>query len=1004
MFGFKGKLKELEDSLLQTEKDRTNLQVQIKESQKILAIEEKELTEATYRLKQDEAHLAVCREKAANHAKTITACKDDYLVEVTRLSHAHFVSELTQQQVFTSGKLGDLPPFFSADWSDSRWQAWEHGVTSLSSRIAIGRWVEKQRHPKVPQLCVPAFAPFVGQHKTLFIDEARHPDISLGLFQHLVLTTALMLPAQCRHTLIDPPGQGRAFPMSRSMPDVRQISTDFIKELEDILADSSRIIQTYIDDETPSLDRLNPTLRSNEKFEFIFAANFPEGYDARTIEALQQVSRNGPIAGKYLFIHFNGKPMPRETALSGFESLYDIFESIPVDSPRDYEFNVALAPGSEQQKPVLDGLRLALPPLSNIDFATVCPDRSDWWTHSVTERIEANVGTTGVSDHLGLWFGTSSDGRHCSHGMLAAMPGSGKSNLYHVLICSLAARYSPRDLSFYLIDGKDGVEFQPYKSLPHARVVSLHSTPEMSRSILNELLAEKERRNQVFAQHKVEGLTDYLIKGSPAGRLPRIVLFVDEYQELFEDDKDGIGSNQILQLAQQGRNVGIHMFLGSQRFDVQGMMHQTAVFGNLHLRVAMKMALSDVQALTEFGRVGKQLIGTCDLPGKVVVNDEGGDDAANQLGKIAFLSGDERRAHVNALNDMAATALELNSSDRTIVFNGSEQPDFAFNVQVQRILGCPEEPTGEQWEKFARSAEHEAGLGDQQWFSGERPCVIWLGQEFNVHGQAKATFRLNPMENLMLVAESNIARYGLLEAAMASIAINQVKAEITVLDFSLPNTPWSGVLTDATDTFGVVNKIRLIKDEINAVAALQALAEEVEKRREAPHRDHKRHFVLIGDIDRCVSLHSKRVSAFEKDLSPGGNALTKIALEGSALGIHLVLAVAVYKPLLQIIEEHLVEQFRYRVVMQMGDDDGYTLTKSQMATTLQSHGAKPLVAALYDNLTSRLTRFKPYSIGEQSDLGDRAEESEDAVMPFEEQLSQVAAKLKQWRADDAKHG
>ena len=163
-------------------------------------------------------------------------------------------------------------------------------------------------------------------------------------------------------------------------------------------------------------------------------------------------------------------------------------------------------------------------------------------------------------------------------------------------------------------DGKDGVEFKPYRHLPHAEVVSLHSSSELSRSVLQELVEEKERRNTIFSKAEVADLTAYRQKGQPLGVLPRILLLVDEYQELFEGDRDGIASEQLLQLTAQGRSAGIHMLLASQRFGAAGMMNQTAIFGNIHLRMAMQMTDSDRQALTEFGRRGKQLITTCDLP------------------------------------------------------------------------------------------------------------------------------------------------------------------------------------------------------------------------------------------------------------------------------------------------------------------------------------------------------------------------------------------------------
>ena len=52
--------------------------------------------------------------------------------------------------------------------------------------------------------------------------------------------------------------------------------------------------------------------------------------------------------------------------------------------------------------------------------------------------------------------------------------GSGKSSLFHALILSLCARYSPEEVELYLLDMKPGgVEFAAYRGLRHARFVAL---------------------------------------------------------------------------------------------------------------------------------------------------------------------------------------------------------------------------------------------------------------------------------------------------------------------------------------------------------------------------------------------------------------------------------------------------------------------------------------------------------------------------------------------------
>ena len=382
------------------------------------------------------------------------------------------------------------------------------------------------------------------------------------------------------------------------------------------------------------------------------------------------------------------------------------------------------------------------------------------------------------------------------------MTGAGKSNLYHSFISGLTVRYSPEELRLYLIDGKDGVEFQPYRILPHAEVVSLRSSPELSRSVLAELIAEKERRNEIFVRAGVNDITNYRAKGEPEGRLPRILLLVDEYQELFEGDKDGIASNFLLQLSQQGRSAGIHMLLGSQRFGAAGMLNQTGIFGNIHLLLAMKMKVADTQALSEFGRRGKALIATCDLPGKIVVNDQGGDDGANVTGKVAYLQLAELDQLLQSLTEKAAS-LPDESLPRRVVFNGKAQPSLIDNPYVARLLRHSDWMTSGELSELARQPVDSGGLGVVDWFAEENPRAVWLGQQFNVRGQALVIFRRRVSENALIIGGANAARYGMLAATLVSLAVNldPTKTKFAIFDRSISGSRWHGVLQSVAESF-----------------------------------------------------------------------------------------------------------------------------------------------------------------------------------------------------------
>jgi S-DNA-T family DNA segregation ATPase FtsK/SpoIIIE len=856
-----------------------------------------------------------------------------------------------------------------ASWNNERWQTWDASTAKEESFIRIGDLIETRTSGG---FSMPAYVPFIGQGKTVIIRSGGNTvGHGTALLQSLVVRTALMLPHQASYTLLDPAGSGIAFPMRRYLPLVQENTGDVRRDLDQVIVNIQRIIETYLDASTTSFERVPQEIRVNERFHFVFVADFPNQYDRRAIEALQSIGNTGPAAGTYLFIHYNHNyELPRDMSMGSFKNAF----YVDVESDRTFtDLNLRIradpAPSADLQARLFQKLKDAKPPerILNWDDLVGLPE-SEWWQEQSTKIVETPIGARGGVDELKIWFGVNNDNQPCAHGMLGAMTGSGKSNLYHVLICGLAARYSPEELRLYLIDGKDGVEFQPYRHLPHAEVVSLRSSPELSRSVLAELIAEKERRNTIFARVGVNDFTSYRAKGEPEGKLPRILLLVDEYQELFEGDKDGIASNYLLQLSQQGRSAGIHMLLASQRFGAAGMLNQTGIFGNLHLLMAMQMKAADVQALTEFGRRGKALIATCDLPGKIVINDKGGDDNANIAGKVAYLYPERRDEILQTLIEKA-NSLPDDSLPRRVVFNGKAQPSLIDNPYFASLLRHSTWPTAQEFEEFARREIETGGLGIVDWFSAEHPRVAWLGQEFNVRGQAAIVLRRRVSEHALVVGGANAARYGMLSALIASLGVNTKPADtqFVIFDRSTAGSQWSNVLQTVYESVllpaGFVAQFGREAPKIESI--LSTLISELDKRNnlgEEQMAHTSSIFVIMTELDGIEAMRRKGDSYGGMADSQLGEKLRRLYLEGSPLGIHLILSFAGVRPMANVIDERRgLINFRHRVALQMSEDESHTLARSRKASQLQIEGPTPICALYVDLENDRSVRFKPYS-------------------------------------------
>lgn len=893
----------------------------------------------------------------------------------------------------TSIENSNLKPPSTCGWDDNVWASWTFDTTLLTPEICTGCLVERRGGGSYG-FKIPVYIPFIGQNKTIIIVGKNHNIEECHLLlQSLLIRIALMLPHQCRLTLLDPVGHGQAFPMSQYLPSVREGTGDPRQDIEGTIQDMRRIIGTYLDASTPSFEKIPEVIRSSEGFEFIFAANFPRNYDRRSIEALQSLGTNGPNAGRYLVIHYNtNQELPRDISMADFENAYYInpFKGIGGYSASNLEFIPDKAPPPNMQKDLLDRLRASKPKEQILKWNEIVGlPENQWWINDSSTIIETPIGGRGASETLNLWFGINNhDRRPCAHGMLGAMTGAGKSNLYHVFILGLAIRYNPEELRLYLIDGKDGVEFQPYRQLPHVEVVSLRSAPQLSRSILTELIDEKERRNSLFTEVGVRDFSAYREKGQPKGKLARIILLVDEYQELFEGDKDGIASAQLLQLSQQGRSAGIHMLLASQRFGAAGMLNQTGIFGNIHLRIAMQMTLSDRQALNEFGREGKQLIETCNLPGKIVVNDQSGDDGANHLGKVAFIK-EEIDELIQKLNQKAIDDLPPESVPLTVIFDGKAQPNFIENPQIAFLLERPHRLTSEEWEAFARRPIHEGGLDIVDWFGAEHPNVMWLGQEYTVRGQAKIMLRRRIGEHVLVIGNTNTARYGMLTSMICSLAIKSEPKDVQffILDRSVPGTQWNQALKNTCNEVLIPANFKVEFHQRNQAAEMliETVSNKLEKRSKMDEDDLislPSIFLILTDIDRVDDL-IRKVSEFGKTTPPLGEKIKKILMTGPSLGIHIIASFSDIGTMKAIFDERRdLEHFRHRIALEMSEDDSFTFVRNRAASQLQLDGPLPISSLYVDIQKNILTRFKPYST--------------ESTIDFVEQLKQIGNQLKEW--------
>ncbi len=187
------------------------------------------------------------------------------------------------------------------------------------------------------------------------------------------------------------------------------------------------------------------------------------------------------------------------------------------------------------------------------------------------------------------------------HALVGGPSGSGKTNLLLTMISSLAVRYSPQEVEFYLLDFKEGVSFAQFAPgqrdrtwLPHARLVGVNINTDREFGLaLLQFLADEMRRRAAAAKAREVTKLEELRELDPDGEWPRIVAVIDEFQYLF-NERDAVtrqATTLLEDVARRGRSQGIHLVLASQDTSgIEAFWGRPAIFEQFVLRIALPRA------------------------------------------------------------------------------------------------------------------------------------------------------------------------------------------------------------------------------------------------------------------------------------------------------------------------------------------------------------------------------------------------------------------------------
>jgi hypothetical protein len=413
--------------------------------------------------------------------------------------------------------------------------------------------------------------------------------------------------------------------------------------------------------------------------------------------------------------------------------------------------------------------RLAGRPLPDRTALTFAELHESVPTGSSAASVETPIGRSGT-DTVSIRLGDDP-----VHGLVAGIAGSGKSNLLRALVYGLARRYEAQELQLYLLDFKEGVEFQEFAPthgdptfLPHAAVVSVNSSREFGLEVLRHLNAVVSERYALFSGAGVAKLAG-LRERRPALMLPRVVLVVDEFQRMFDVD-DALSSaavDELVNIAKQGRAAGVHVVLATQSIADVGAgtavgLRLDGVFKNAALRIGMR--LSEAESRQLFGSATNTEAATIHESGVAIVNAAAGAEDFNERTTVAYVSaeaaGAERRHAVTR-----TTAGRM--PPRT--FDGSKGADAAANRSLRAVVRG--RGSGDLWRCWPGQALR-IGADDPKLVEG-------------IH----TSFGRDPRRNIAVIGAGLVNALAIVQWSVVGLAAVRSDARFALVDLLRPEDP-----------------------------------------------------------------------------------------------------------------------------------------------------------------------------------------------------------------------
>ena len=852
------------------------------------------------------------------------------------------------------------------DWEQIKWDDWQHPVEPVPV-LRFGHYTlpladldkglpqDKRLSVPQPEYSLPAVLSFPECPSLLIKAEDELRDSAIRILQNTMLRMlTAMPPGKVRYTIIDPTGLGQNFSAFMHLADYdeRLVSnriwtegTHINQRLLDLTQHMEDVIQKYLRNEFKSIQEYNQHAGEvAEPFHILVIANFPSNFSDESARRLVSIASSGARCGVYTLISCDTKMnLPRNFDLGDLEANSLTLQSVKhafrvedeslgnlpleIDSPpADEVFTAAVKAVGKHAK---DFNRVEVP------FASVAPPPNERWCSDSREGLEVAIGRAGATklQKLQLGQGTS------QHVLVAGKTGSGKSTLLHALITNTALHYGFKEVHFYLIDFKKGVEFQPYATfrLPQARVIAIESEREFGMSVLERLDRELQQRGDMFRSAGVQDLKGF--RDAQADQLmPRILLVIDEFQEFFvKDDKIAQDASLLLdRLVRQGRAFGIHVILGSQTLAGAYSLARSTL-GQMAVRIALQCSEADSHLILSEENSAARLLSR---PGDAIYNNANGLFEGNHPFQVVWLSDHERETYLRQIEELAQA--ENIHAPPPIIFEGNASADPSENQLLRELLQAT---PGKQVDLAPRA---------------------WLGAAVAIQDPTSVVFQRQAGSNLLIVGQQEEAATGVLASCLISLAAGMPAsdnhgdadtARFYLLDGNRKESPFDKDWVDLIQQGGFRFDLAAPRE---ADKVIRELADELDRRTASEEEMAAPRFLLVYNLGRFRDLRRAEddygFSTVDEDQPvSAAHQFTRILREGPSFGIHCLVWCDTYTAVSRWLDRQTLRDMESRVLFQMSAADSAGLMDSPAASRLGMHRA-----IFYSEERGEFEKFRPY--------------------------------------------